>query len=56
MTSSTEYAALPTDEGEGEAARYRHSRIVALSAGDKWRLVKPMIPKYMLPLCKHPFL
>ena len=26
---------------------------VFLTAGDKWRLVKPMILKYMLPLCKR---
>ena len=45
---------LPTDEGEGETPGYRPSRIVALSASDKWRLVKPIIPKYMLPLCECP--
>jgi len=50
MTSSTEYAPIPTDEGEGGTARYGRSRTVALTASDKWRLVKPMIPKYMLPL------
>jgi len=50
MTSSTEYTPLPTDEGE--AAGCGHPRKVALSASDKWRLVKPMIPKYMLPLCE----
>ena len=27
-------------------------RNVALSAADKWRLAKPLIAKYMLPLCK----
>ncbi|KAF9647783.1 batten's disease protein Cln3 [Thelephora ganbajun] len=48
--SSTEYIPLPTDEDEGGATGYRHSRIIALSASDKWRMVKPMIPKYMLPL------
>jgi len=50
MASSTEYTPLPTDEGE---AGYGHPRTVALSASDKWRLVKPMIPKYMLPLCEY---
>ena len=54
MVSSTEYTPLPTGEGEGVAAGYRHPRIAALSASDKWRLVKPMIPKYMLPLCEPP--
>jgi len=51
MASSTEYTPLPTDEGGGETLRFR-SRVVALSVSDKWRLVKPMIPKYMLPLCE----
>ena len=54
VASSTEYAPLPTDDGEGETTKYRHPRTVALSASDKWRLVKPMIPKYMAPLCEHP--
>ena len=53
MSSSTEYTPIPTDEGE--AVGYSHPRAVALSASDKWRLVKPMIPKYMLPLCEYPF-
>jgi len=26
---------------------------VGLSAADKWRLVRPMLLKYMLPLCEH---
>jgi len=50
MASSTEYTTLPTDEGEGGTPEYPRSRIVALSASDKWRLVKPLLPKYMLPL------
>ena len=54
-TPSAEYTPLPTDEDEGTTDGYRHSRIVALSASDKWRLVKPMIPKYMLPLCEWLF-
>ncbi|KAH7921472.1 batten's disease protein Cln3 [Leucogyrophana mollusca] len=28
---------------------------VSLSAADKWRLVRPMLVKYMLPLCKSTF-
>lgn len=55
MASSTEYTPLPTGEGEGVAAGYRRPRTAALSASDKWRLVKPMIPKYMLPLCEPCF-
>lgn len=54
VASSTEYTPLPTDENESTTVEYRRSRrTVALSAGDKWRLVKPMIPKYMLPLCEY---
>jgi hypothetical protein len=58
MASPMEYASLPVDEGEGGTPERPHprSRIVALSASDKWRLVKPIIPKYMLPLCKCPTL
>jgi battenin len=29
---------------------------VSLSAADKWRLVKPMLLKYMLPLCEQSLL
>ena len=54
MASSTEYTPLPTDEGEDGTPGYHRSRIVALSASDKWRLVKPIIPRYMLPLCECP--
>ena len=56
VASSMEYARLPTDEGEGGTTGYRRSQTVALSASDKWRLVKPMIPTYMIPLCKYPFI
>ena len=53
--SSTGYTSLPTDEDEGQATGHRQSRVVALSASDKWQLVKPMISKYMLPLCEFSF-
>lgn len=56
VASSTEYTPLPTDEGEGGTPEYLRARIVALSASDKWRLVKPLIPKYMFPLCECPTL
>lgn len=55
------YIALPTGDGEeAEADEPLHAlpeagdtkNGVALSAGDKWRLVKPLLPKYMLPLCQ----
>ena len=29
-------------------------RGVALSASDKWRIVRPLLMRYMLPLCKFP--
>ena len=54
MALSAEYAPLPTDEGGVGTAEHPSSRIVALTGSDKWRLVKPIIPKYMLPLCKYP--
>jgi len=30
-------------------------RGVSLNANDKWRLVRPLLLKYMLPLCRHLF-
>jgi len=42
-----------TEEGGGEEERSLPSgpkRGVALSAGDKWRIVKPLLMRYMLPL------
>lgn len=50
MAASAEYTPLPTDESESGTPGYRRPRVVALSASDKWRLVKPIMPKYMLPL------
>jgi len=55
MASSTGYTPLPTDETEGRTIDHHHLKTVDLSASDKWRLVKPMIPKYMLPLCEYLF-
>ena len=55
VASPVGYTPLPMDEYEDTTNGYRRSRIVALSASDKWQLVKPMIPKYMLPLCEWPF-
>jgi len=37
---SAEYIPLPTGEDKGTANGYRCSQTVALSATDKWRLVK----------------
>jgi battenin len=49
-----EYAPIPTDEeGSRGATEMPHSsKHFALSERDKWELVKPLILKYMLPLCK----
>ena len=56
--STSEYAPIPTDEGDddGQNGRYRtqiEKSAVALSVPDKWRLVKPLLLRYMFPLCKH---
>ena len=47
------YVPLATDEDE-DNTEVVASKLpqVQLSAGDKWRLLKPMVAKYMLPLCK----
>ena len=42
------YTPLPADEGDAEMPKAS----VALSFEDKWELVKPLLLKYMLPLCK----
>lgn len=44
------------DVAEGDTLLGQPSKVpVFLSARDKWRLVRPMIFKYMLPLCKCSF-
>ncbi|KAF9485639.1 batten's disease protein Cln3 [Pholiota conissans] len=52
--SALPYTPLPEaedEEGEEEGTTTSGpKRGVALSVADKWRLVKPLIPKYMLPL------
>jgi battenin len=54
--SALPYTPLPEaedEEGEEEGTiPSGPKRGVALSIADKWRLVKPLIPKYMLPLCE----
>ena len=45
----SEYAPLPTDDDDVPIVA---KLPVALSASDKWHLVKPLLLKYMLPLCK----
>jgi len=47
----TPYVAIPSEEIDQpvpEAGIFKHT--VSLSSSDKWRLVKPLLPKYMLPL------
>lgn len=55
------YAPLPEEDpeitavevAEGDTLLGQPPKVpVFLTAGDKWRLVKPMIYKYMLPLCE----
>ena len=58
---SSEYAPLPGHQDDNdtsssastssEAAKAR-AYAVALTAQDKWKLVKPLLLKYMFPLCK----
>ena len=56
------YAPLPEEDleisavevAEGDTLLGQPPKVpVFLTAGDKWRLVKPMIFKYMLPLCEY---
>lgn len=55
------YTPLPEEDPDTNAMRVAEGDTllgqppklpVFLTAGDKWRLMKPMIYKYMLPLCK----
>ena len=59
--SAGSYTPLPEEDSdiatveiaEGDTLLGQPPKVpVFLTAGDKWRLVKPMIYKYMLPLCK----
>ena len=50
----TPLAAEEDDAGEEEGRlESGPKRGIALSARDKWRLVKPLLLKYMLPLCAY---
>lgn len=55
---SASYVPLARSEDEDTAREVEAETIlkasVALSIEDKWRLAKPMLTKYMLPLCKSP--
>jgi battenin len=49
------YTPLAADDDEGEEGVLPSGPkpSVSLSPSDKWRLVKPMLVKYMLPLCEQ---
>lgn len=50
--SATPYTALPAEDASEAVADGLMSKVAGgLSLDDKWRLVKPLLPKYMLPLC-----
>jgi battenin len=53
------YMPIATTEDEevdtSESGPARFEKGFALSPADKWRLVKPMLLKYMLPLCELRF-
>jgi len=60
-SSFSVYTALPVDDPEVSTINTSEASTLlgnetksapSLTAADKWRLLKPMIFKYMLPLCK----
>lgn len=53
---SSEYIQLPiSEEDEGVAVvETTPLKTKTLTIGDKWQLVKPMLPRYMAPLCMCP--
>lgn len=54
-SSRSEYTQLPVSEENEDVAMVEPAPLTtkALSIGDKWQLLKPMIPRYMMPLCKY---
>lgn len=44
---TTSYAPIPSSEGEGPLVTKAELRL-----RDKWRLVRPLFRKFMLPLCE----
>jgi hypothetical protein len=54
----SEYTQLPvSEEDAGEAvAETAPLKTKALTIGEKWQLLKPMLPRYMLPLCEFLFI
>ena len=57
--SALPYTPIALEEDEDGEEEGTHApgpkRGVALNANDKWRLVQPLLLKYMLPLCRHLF-
>ncbi|KAH9176636.1 batten's disease protein Cln3 [Lactarius sanguifluus] len=55
---SSEYAPLPVSEEDAGEAVVGTTPLTAktLSLSDKWELLKPMLPRYMAPLCVAPTL
>ena len=60
-TLSVSYTQLPNEEDEPDSIMVTESEAtvtatIALTIQDKWKLAKPMLMKYMLPLCTRPVL
>ncbi len=55
--STSEYTQLPVSEEDAAVAVVESAllKTKALSIGDKWQLLKPLIPRYMVPLCESSF-
>ena len=50
---SFSYTSIPTTDGAGDdEGDLSSEKGFSLSVNDKWRLVKPLLLKYMLPLCE----
>ncbi|KAG6812454.1 hypothetical protein H0H92_002822 [Tricholoma furcatifolium] len=49
LTLQATYSLLPSEENSMETGRF-HKRTVSLTLTDKWRILKPSIVKYMLPM------
>ena len=54
----SEYTQLPVSDDDAEEAVAETAQLntKALSIKEKWELLKPMLPRYMLPLCKPPLI
>ena len=46
---------LMIDDSNGKSTPVSKKLSMTLSANDKWRLVKPLLARYMLPLCTFQF-